>query len=162
MTYVQLYIPLEISREVVCLLGNLGNMMIRDLNSELSAFQRGYVSQIRKFDDVERSVAYMQDVVDKHSAKTWKYFLHTDEEGNAIQHPKLSQLVSTMHTHSHDFIHETVEDITGFESRVRQMDESLTNLRERLNCLIEQRHVIFECSRFLEGNPNIFMRVIGE
>ncbi|QLG71759.1 hypothetical protein HG535_0C01080 [Zygotorulaspora mrakii] len=159
MTYVQLYIPLEISREVVCLLGNLGNLMIRDLNRELTAFQRAYVNQIRKFDDAERSIQFMQEVVNKHSEKTWKYFLHTDDEGNAIQHPNVAQLVSTMHTHSHDFVHEAVEDIKGFESRVRQMDVSLSNLRLRLNCLIEHRHVIFECSRFLEGNPNIFGRV---
>lgn len=162
MTYVQLYIPLEISREVVCLLGNLGNLMFRDLNTDLTAFQRGYVNQIRRFDDVERLVLHMREVAGKHADATWKYILHIDDEGNAIQHPNLAHLVSTMHTHSHDSIHEMVEDITSFEGRVRQMDESLINLRERLNNLLEQRCVIFECSRFLEGNPGIFGRVARE
>lgn len=159
MTYVQLYIPLEISREVVCLLGNLGNLMFRDLNRELTAFQRGYVDQIRKFDDVDRLVGSMSEIAEKHAAETWKYILHTDEEGNAIQHPNLAQLVRTMHTHTHDSIHEMVEDVTSFESRVRQMDDSLNNLRERLNHLLEERSVTYECSRFLEGNPGIFGRV---
>lgn len=162
MTYVQLYVPLEISREVVCLLGNLGNLMFRDLNKDLTAFQRGYVSQIRRFDEVERSVLYMKEVANKHAEATWKYILHTDDEGNAIQHPNLAQLVSTMHTHSHDSIHQMVEDISGFEDRVRQLNDSLSNLQERLNDLLEQRYVIFECSRFLEGNPGIFGRVARE
>lgn len=162
MTYVQLYIPLEISREVVCLLGNLGHLMFRDLNRDLTAFQRGYVDQIRKFDDVDRLVANMKEITAKHSAATWKYILHTDDEGNAIQHPNLAQLVRTMHTHTHDSIHEMVEDVTSFENRVRQMDVSLSNLRERLNSLLEQRSVIFECSRFLEGNPGFLGRVTRE
>lgn len=162
MTYVQLYVPLEISREVVCLLGNLGNLMFRDLNRDLTAFQRSYVDQIRKFDDVERLVLHMREVADKHAEATWKYILHTDDEGNDLERPKLAQLVSSMHTHSHDSIHEMVEDITSFEGRVSQMDQSLVNLRGRLNNLLEQRCVIFECSRFLEGNPGIFGRVARE
>ncbi|QLL34212.1 hypothetical protein HG536_0G00690 [Torulaspora globosa] len=162
MTYTQLYIPLEISREVVCLLGNLGNVMFRDLNRDLTAFQRGYVDQIRKFDEVDRLVGHMREIAEKHAAATWRYILHTDDEGNAIQHPNVAQLIRTMHTHTHDSIQEMVEDVTSFESRVRQMDDSLNNLRKRLSALLEERSTIFECSRFLQGHPGIFGRVTRE
>lgn len=158
MTYVQLYIPLEISREVVCILGNLGNVMFRDLNSGLTTFQRGYIKQIRKFDDVERLVQYMQTVAQKHSKATWKYTLHSMED-NATQHPNLTQLVSSLQTHSLDSINDLSEEITEFEARVKRLDDSLVNLKHRLNSLIEHRHVLFECGRFLEVNPGIGGRV---
>lgn len=158
MTYVQLYIPLEISREVVCILGNLGNVMFRDLNSGLTTFQRGYIKQIRKFDDVERLVQYMQTVAQKHSKATWKYTLHSMED-NATQHPNLTQLVSSLQTHSLDSINDLSEEITEFEARVKRLDDSLVNLKHRLNSLIEHRHVLFECGRFLEVNPGIAGRV---
>lgn len=158
MTYVQLYIPLEISREVVCILGNLGNVMFRDLNSGLTTFQRGYIKQIRKFDDVERLVQYMQTVAQKHSKATWKYTLHSMED-NATQHPNMTQLVSSLQTHSLDSINDLSEEITEFEARVKRLDDSLVNLKHRLNSLIEHRHVLFECGRFLEVNPGIAGRV---
>lgn len=159
MTYVQLYIPLEISREIVCLLGNLGSLMFRDLNKDLTAFQRGYVGQIRKLDEVERLVNYMQEVSDKHAEATWKYVLHTDEQGNDIERPSLTQLVSEMQTHSHDIITAAVDEIHEFEGRVKRLDDSLIKLRERLNDLLEQRYVIFEVTRFLQSHPGFFGRV---
>lgn len=159
MTYVQLYIPLEISREIVCLLGNLGTLMFRDLNNDLTIFQRGYVGQIRRLDEVERLVNYMQEVSDKHAEATWKYVLHTDEEGNDIQRPSVTQLVSEMQTHSHDIINGAVEEINEFEGRVKRLDDSLTNLNERLNGLLEQRYIIFEVTRFLQSHPGLFGRM---
>ncbi|CDF87955.1 BN860_18272g1_1 [Zygosaccharomyces bailii CLIB 213] len=162
MTYVQLYVPLEISREVVCLLGNLGSLMFRDLNKDLTAFQRGYVSQIRKLDDVERLVVYMQEVNEKHAEATWKYVLHTDEQGNDIERPSLTQLVSEMQTHSHDSINAALDEIHEFESRVRRLDDSLSDLKGRLNDLLERRYVIFEVTRFLQSHPGLFGRLERE
>ncbi|KAM3164903.1 V-type proton ATPase subunit a [Lachancea thermotolerans] len=154
MTYVQLYIPLELSREVVCLLGNMGNVMFRDLNTDLTTFQRGYVNQIRKFDDLERLIDYMSDVASRYSEATWKYVFHGDSD-NATQHPSMNFLMSSMHTHSLDTVSDLTAEITEFESRVRQLDESLVNLRKRLNTLIEHRHAAFECGRYMEVNPGL-------
>lgn len=158
MTYVQLYIPLELSREVVCILGNLGNVMFRDLNTDLSNFQRGYISQIRKFDEIERLIEYMNSVADRHAEATWKYMLHEDDD-NATQHPNLTQLISSLQTHSMDSISNLSEEITQFEGRVRQLDESLGNLKKRLNTLIEHRSTVFECGRYLEVNPGLSGRI---
>ncbi|SCU96460.1 LANO_0E13564g1_1 [Lachancea nothofagi CBS 11611] len=161
MTYVQLYIPLELSREIVCLLGNLGNVMFRDLNVDLSAFQRGYITQIRKFDDLERLINYMDEVTQKYSQETWKYTVHSDID-NSTQHPSLSLLMSTMQTHSLDTISDLASEITEFETRVRQLDDSLKNLHRRLNLLIEHRHTAYECQRYLEVNPGVSGRAARE
>lgn len=39
MTYVQLYIPLEVIREVTFLLGKMGVFMVMDLNKDLLPFK---------------------------------------------------------------------------------------------------------------------------
>ncbi|SCU79500.1 LAFA_0B03532g1_1 [Lachancea sp. 'fantastica'] len=161
MTYVQLYIPLELSRDVVSLLGNLGNVMFRDLNADLSAFQRGYVSQIRKFDDMERLSANMERIAQKYSRETWKYTVHSDLD-NSTQHPSISMLLATMQTHSLDTVSDIAAEIVEFEARVRQLDDSLKSLHSRLNQLIEHRQTAYESHRYLEVNPGLAGRVAAD
>lgn len=198
MTYIQLYIPQEIVREVVCLLGKLGNVMFRDLNSDLSAFQRGYVARLRRLEDVGRSVDYMKRVSEKHREATARYMpqLFEDEELDDLEfnatndnpgsntgddnesllsqqnldnlvrpsrrvnpHALFPQLLRSLEVHSMDTINDIIHEITEFESRVKQLDDSLESLRDKLNVLIEKRHIVFECSRYIKFNPGILGRI---
>ncbi|AAS52047.2 ADR127Wp [Eremothecium gossypii ATCC 10895] len=164
MTYIELYIPLEIAREVVCVLGNLGSVMLKDMNKDLSTFQRGYVNQVRRFDEVERQVGYMEGVVRRHKNETWRYlYRHLQREEQqeypGREHPTLAQLIGSMHTHSIDSVDEVAEEIMQFEGRVRQLDQSLVAMRERLSKLVHERRVMFTCEHFLEVNPGIGERL---
>ncbi|AMD20882.1 HDR140Wp [Eremothecium sinecaudum] len=161
MTYIELYIPLEIAREVVCVLGNLGCVMLKDMNKDLNAFQRGYVTQIRKFDEVERMLKYMETVVEKHKQDTWTYtYRYLERHGrDDREHSTLEQLIGAMNTHSIDSVNEVSEEISQFEARIRQLDDSLVQLKERLDSLLLQRRVMFEFNRFLQVHPDMSGRI---
>ncbi|CCK73117.1 H(+)-transporting V0 sector ATPase subunit a KNAG_0M02640 [Huiozyma naganishii CBS 8797] len=152
MTYVQLYIPRETSREVVCLLGNLGLLMVRDLNSDVTEFQRGYVNQLRKLEVMMRSLQYLRETMDQHSeVNNWHL-----NDGTYTQN---DVLIRNLETHSLDSINEILGDIDIVENRVKQLDHSLKDLQVRLNGLIETRYVMFKCSRFMEVNPGFVGRI---
>ncbi|CDO96545.1 unnamed protein product [Kluyveromyces dobzhanskii CBS 2104] len=161
MTYVELYIPSEVSREVVCILGNLGAIMFKDMNAGVSAFQRGHVNQIKKYDEIDRLVQYLIVVSGRHREATWKYTYHPisiDDPMGTLGSSTKSILESLNH-HTIDSVNDVSDDIIQVESRVRQLDESLIHLKKRLNKLIEERHVVFETGRFLEVNPGISGRI---
>ena len=63
---VQLYIPTEISRESIYSLGKLGKVEFRDLNKNVNQFQRLFVDEIRKLDNVERQYRYLIKVMEEH------------------------------------------------------------------------------------------------
>lgn len=156
MTYVQLYIPLEMSRNVVCLLGNLGLLMFRDLNKNLNEFQRTYVSQLRKFDDTQRLLEFLNNVMARHSEMQWNSF---DSDENTNVH---KNILKNLNTEDLNSINELTEEISLVESRVRRLDESFEDIKTKLNRLIETRYIIFKSSRFLEINPGIIGRVSNE
>lgn len=181
MLLVQLYIPREIAREVVSLLGKLGLLMFKDMNSRVTAFQRAYISELRKFQDMEQLILYMQEVVEAHSEAMWRYLPHklyqdandaaendqaedllasaeaygTDDiEHMGLRRRQVAQVASALNIHSSDEITDMLQEITSSESRVRQLHSSLLELRARYNHLLERRYVGSQCSQFF-ANDNV-------
>jgi len=56
MSLIQIYIPLEAAREVVGEIGKHGNVMFRDLNIETNAFQRTFVNETKRLEEMERKL----------------------------------------------------------------------------------------------------------
>lgn len=58
MCLVQFYIPQEIAREMVYTLGQMGLVQFRDLNKKVNAFQRTFIDDLKRLDNVERQYRF--------------------------------------------------------------------------------------------------------
>ncbi|CCH44074.1 V-type H+-transporting ATPase subunit I [Wickerhamomyces ciferrii] len=135
MSFIQLYIPTEVSRDVITTLGEIGNVQFNDLNQNVSAFQRTFVQEIRKFDEVERQLRYLTSVIEK-------------EHGLLIAHnPTL-----TIAQNSISSIENLITDVANLENRVQQLDSSYEELKHREHKLLEYRHVLNSSRTFFDNN----------
>ncbi|KAK3955930.1 V-type ATPase, V0 complex, 116kDa subunit family [Pseudoneurospora amorphoporcata] len=134
MSMVQLYISNEIGREVCNALGELGLVQFRDLNSELSAFQRAFTQDIRRLDNVERQLRYF----------------HTQMEKAGIPLRKLDLDVDTLAPPTTTEIDELAERAQSLEQRVSSLNESYETLKKREVELTEWRWVLREAGGFFD------------
>lgn len=134
MSYVQLYIPTELSRDVVLSLGELGNIQFIDLNSQVSTFQRTFVKEIRKLDNVERQLRYLRSVIEK-------------QHNLNIAHNPLLHL----NQDSVSKIETLTLDVDTLEKRVLQLETSYDDLKQRQSRLLEHRAVLNDSRLFFES-----------
>ncbi|ODV85691.1 hypothetical protein CANARDRAFT_27794 [[Candida] arabinofermentans NRRL YB-2248] len=93
MTLIQLYIPAEISRESIYSLGSLGLVEFRDLNKKVNQFQRSFINEIRKLDNVERQYRFFKSEMDKKGIEM-KETLFEDATYNIMKTSELDEIVS--------------------------------------------------------------------
>ncbi|KAH8334522.1 V-type proton ATPase 116 kDa subunit a1 [Drosophila kikkawai] len=65
MALCQLFIQPEAAYASIAELGESGCVQFRDLNEDVSAFQRKYVNEVRRCDDMERRLRYMESEMKK-------------------------------------------------------------------------------------------------
>ncbi|KAI0156537.1 V-type ATPase, V0 complex, 116kDa subunit family [Xylariaceae sp. FL1272] len=134
MSMVQLYISNEIGRECVTALGELGLVQFRDLNSDVSAFQRTFTQEIRRLDNVERQLRYF----------------HAQMEKANIRTRKLDLDVETLAAPSTSEIDELSERSQSLEQRIAQLNDSYETLKKREVELTEWRWVLREAGGFFD------------
>ncbi|KAH6851228.1 vacuolar ATP synthase 98 kDa subunit [Chaetomium sp. MPI-CAGE-AT-0009] len=134
MSMVQLYISNEIGREVVNALGELGLVQFRDLNGDLSAFQRAFTQDIRRLDNVERQLRYFHAQMDKAGIPLRKLDLDVD----TLAPPTTTE------------IDELAERSQSLEQRVSSLNESYETLKKREVELTEWRWVLREAGGFFD------------
>ncbi|TDZ25208.1 V-type proton ATPase subunit a [Colletotrichum orbiculare MAFF 240422] len=134
MSMVQLYISNEIGREVVTALGELGLLQFRDLNGEVSAFQRTFTQEIRRLDNVERQLRYFYAQMEKAGISLRKF----DVDVERLANPSTSE------------IDELAERSQSLEQRVYQLNDSYETLKKREVELTEWRWVLREAGGFFD------------
>ncbi|KAK5998100.1 V-type proton ATPase subunit a [Cladobotryum mycophilum] len=128
MSMVQLYVSNEIGREVVTALGELGLCQFRDLNEDVSAFQRTFTQEIRRLDNVERQLH------GKGRHPTPKARSRCREAG----FPSTSE------------IDELSERAQKLEQRISALNDSYETLKKREGDLTEWRWVLREAGSFFD------------
>ncbi|TPX51304.1 hypothetical protein SeMB42_g01972 [Synchytrium endobioticum] len=134
MSLIQLYIPLEIAQPTVAELGEVGLVEFRDLNPDVNAFQRAFVNEIRRLDEMERKLRFLQAQLEKASLPIRPF------TGSMYYARSRTQ----------QEIDELEERLVEHEARVLQMNNSLETLNKRYLELTELRHVLRETAIFFE------------
>lgn len=129
MSLVQLYVATEIARDLVLRLGTMKVIQFRDLNSEVSAFQRNFVKEIRRLDGVERQLRYLEAQVSK----------------NGVD---IEPLARTEFHYSVSEVDAVIDRVAELETKMIQLAGASESLVTRKLHLLEKRHVLLGCSKF--------------
>ncbi|KAF9581888.1 H(+)-transporting V0 sector ATPase subunit a [Lunasporangiospora selenospora] len=132
MSLLQFYIPSEIAQPTVAELGELGLIQFRDLNPDVNAFQRAFVTEIRRFDEMERQLRFFAAQIDKAN----------------LTSRKLAQSSYLARAYSQHELDELERRLSGHEARLLQLNNSYDTLQRRLLELTELKHVLQESSDF--------------
>ncbi|CAG8450873.1 8094_t:CDS:10 [Ambispora leptoticha] len=146
MSLIQLFIPSEIAEPTVAELGELGLIQFRDLNPDVNAFQRVFVKEIRRFDEMERHLPILI-ALDCFIPKS--SFLNEPNDisilplvGDAARAPNAQQ------------IDELEETIVGHERRITEMNTAHENLQKKYLEYTEYQHVLRETDEsFRKAEP---------
>ncbi|KAI9094946.1 V-type ATPase, V0 complex, 116kDa subunit family [Phlyctochytrium arcticum] len=143
MSLIQLYIPLEIAQPTVSELGELGQIEFRDMNPAVNAFQRAFVSEIRRLDEMERKLR--KEII----CESLGFLEAQIKKGDIAIRPLDSSLY-----YSRSRTQQEIDELEGrlneFEARSQQMNTSLETLNKRYLELTELRHVLRETAIFFD------------
>ncbi|SCV05859.1 LANO_0H16754g1_1 [Lachancea nothofagi CBS 11611] len=129
MSLVQVYIPQEIARDAVYSLGDQGLVQFRDLNTKIRAFQRTFVPEVRRLDNLQRQYRYLYQLLCEHHIKI---FPEADEE---LSHGfQMAPGTSKIDDH--------IENGTLIEERTKQLAEASEQLELQKSDLEQFRHVL--------------------
>ncbi|KAJ7210453.1 V-type ATPase, V0 complex, 116kDa subunit family [Mycena pura] len=138
MSLVQLFVPTEVAHDTVAELGELGDVQFKDLNPSVNPFQRSFVGEIRRIDEMARRVRFFATQIEK------------EKEEISIRPLYDSAPLITVGPRGPQTIDELDVTLAEHESRVIRMNESYQTLSERTKELIEARHVLRETAVFFD------------
>ncbi|KAI6222495.1 V-type proton ATPase subunit a [Aphelenchoides fujianensis] len=134
MRYCQMLVEKDAAFACVAELGKQPWVQFKDLNSEVNSFQRMFVRDIRRFDEMERKLRFLEAQVRKDEIEvvdnTFK------EPNNVISHTDMNQLEQTL---------------ADLERDVNNMNESDHQLRKNFLELKEWEAVLQKTDQFFQG-----------
>ncbi|KAG2140977.1 V-type ATPase, V0 complex, 116kDa subunit family [Suillus bovinus] len=138
MSLMQFLIPTEVAHDTVAELGELGNVQFKDLNPAVNPFQRSFVGEIRRTEEMARRVRFFESQIQKEKDVIPIRPLYD-----------LAPLLTVGPSAAHN-IDELDVILAEHETRLVQMNDSYKTLSERTRELVEARHVLRETAVFFE------------
>ncbi|CAG2113656.1 unnamed protein product [Medioppia subpectinata] len=131
MTKCQLFLQSEATYNCVSELGALGLVEFKDLNGEINAFQRRFVNEIRRCDEMERKLRFL----DKEIAKEVIHVLDTGDNPEAPQPKEMIELESTFEK---------------LETELKDVNRNAEALKKTYNELIELKYILNKTEYFFD------------
>ncbi|KAK1216974.1 H(+)-transporting V0 sector ATPase subunit a [Marasmius sp. AFHP31] len=138
MSLVQLFVPTEVAHDTVAELGELGNVQFKDLNPTVNPFQRSFVGEIRRIDEMARRVRFFSTQIAQ------------EKDVVPIRPLYDSAPLITVGPRAAQTLDELDVTLAEHEQRLTKMNESYQKLSERTRELVEARHVLRETAVFFD------------
>eukprot|EP00906_Rhabdomonas_costata_P012111 RCo017309 len=135
MTLVQLHFQREAAHDVVLRLGRLGCVQFLDMNPSVSAFQRHFTHDLRRCEEMERRLRFLEEQLRKETAR--HAYLHTVVESDTA-----------------------VDTLDTLEPRLEALESELLDLSAKWTQLLSQRNSLREHLEIL-SQPSAFFRGEG-
>jgi len=144
MQLVQLFIQVEAAHDTVDELGKLGSVQFRDLNPEVNAFQKNFVNEVKRCEEMERRLRFFEEQVAKEKedviaegAKAAR-----DKDAQAFLNPIQSDEIKL------PSLNELETQFEELEKELLQMKGNQEMLNRNYNELIEMKHVLTKDAAF--------------
>ncbi|CAG9828962.1 unnamed protein product [Diabrotica balteata] len=129
MVLAQLFVQPEASYYAISELGETGCVQFRDLNEEVNAFQRKFVNEVRRCDEMERKLRYIEAEVRK----------------DDVNIPDVSELPKAPNPRE---IIDLEAHLEKTEGDIKELSESAVNLKSNYLELTELKHVLEKTQAF--------------
>ena len=142
MTFVNLILTEESSQAVVRELGSLGCIQFVDLNPELTAFQRPYVTYIKRCEELERKIRYCSGEVTRLGI--------TIHPAGDVDEFVMNKGID-VDTRTGAYLLEGLEsELQKKEAQLRHLVEYNQKLSKQYNDKVEYHHLLVQASKFLD------------
>ncbi|KAK7583962.1 hypothetical protein V9T40_004925 [Parthenolecanium corni] len=131
MTLCQLFLQTEAAYACVSELGELGLVQFRDLNPDVNAFQRKFVNEVRRCDEMERKLRYLEKEIKKDGIP----MLDTGENPEAPQPREMIDLEATFEK---------------LENELREVNHNAEALKRNFLELTELKHILRKTQVFFD------------
>ncbi|XP_005178444.1 V-type proton ATPase 116 kDa subunit a 1 [Musca domestica] len=133
MALCQLFIQPEAAYASVAELGELGCVQFRDLNGEVSAFQRKFVTEVRRCDELERRIRYVENEMRK----------------DGIEMPKLDEDNEPAAPNPREII-DLEAHLESIETELKELSQNGVNLNMNYNDMSELKAVLENTECFFD------------
>lgn len=141
MQLVQLFIQVEAAHDTVDELGKLGLVEFRDLNPYINAFQRNFINEVKRADEMERKLKFFQTQIDEHN-------LSAGISGKSIKLAAATTEIISKSSHTDEL-----------ESRFEEYEKQILEMNNHQQALHRNRNQLVELYHVLEKDAAFFHRV---
>uniref|UniRef100_A0A8R1TZQ3 V-type proton ATPase subunit a n=1 Tax=Onchocerca volvulus TaxID=6282 RepID=A0A8R1TZQ3_ONCVO len=131
MCLAQLFLQTEAAYACVAELGELGLVQFRDLNPDVSAFQRKFVNEVRRCDEMERKLRFLEREIKKDLIP----MLDTGENPDAPQPKEMIDLEATFEK---------------LENELQEVNQNEEMLKKNFSELTELKHILRKTQQFFD------------
>lgn len=138
MALCQLFIQPEAAYTSVSELGEAGTVQFRDLNPDVNAFQRKFVNEVRRCDEMERKLRYIEAEVNKDG-------VHIPDVKEPPRAPNPREIID-LEAH-----------LEKTENEILELSHNAVNLKQNYLELTELKHVLEKTEAFFQAQEEIGM-----